>query len=218
MRNCAIITAAGKGSRFGSLKALYPLREKPLLVWSLEAFSKLVDQLIVTFPEGSEQTFRSAASAFHNVKFISGGETRYDSVKKAFETIETGDLVLIHDAARPLVSRHLIERVLTAAQRSRAAIPVLPVAETVKEVIGNVIERTIPRDRLYTAQTPQGFDLEILKECYAKSERNDYTDESMLVESAGHNVFCVPGDRRNIKITEPFDIQLAETLLDEELR
>jgi 2-C-methyl-D-erythritol 4-phosphate cytidylyltransferase len=215
MRNYAIITAAGKGSRFGSLKALYPLRGKPLLVWSLEVFSKIADQIVVTFPPGSEESFRAATLAFHNVNYISGGETRFLSVKKAVESLQGKGIVLIHDAARPLVSHKLVEQVLLAAEQSKAAIPVLPVAETVKEVIGNVIERTIPRDRLYVAQTPQAFDLEILNSAYASAERNDYTDEAMLVEFAGQNVFCVPGERRNIKITEPFDIRIAETLLEE---
>jgi 2-C-methyl-D-erythritol 4-phosphate cytidylyltransferase len=215
MRKYAIVTAAGKGMRFGGNKALCPLLGKPLLAWSLDVFAKIVDQMVITFPEGSEEAYRSAAFGFHNVNFVSGGETRYDSVRKAFESLTAGSVVLIHDAARPLVSPDLVERVLSAAAKHGAVVPVLPVMETVKEVTGDRIDRTIPRDRLYVAQTPQGFRFEILADAYSKVVRNDATDESMLVESAGHEVYCVKGEPRNLKITEPSDITLAEFYLKE---
>jgi len=218
MRNYTIITAAGKGTRFGGNKALYPLRGKPLLVWSLEVFSKLVDLIVVTFPEGSEDAYRSVASTFHNVKFVSGGETRFESVRKAFESLKPGRIVLIHDAARPLVSPALVERVLIATEKHGAVVPVLPVTETVKEVEKDHVKRTVPRERLYLAQTPQGFRYDILADAYSRSERNDMTDESMLVESAGHEVFCIKGERRNLKITEPSDTALAEFYLNEGAR
>ena len=218
MRNYAIITAAGKGVRFGGNKALYPLSGKPILVWSLEIFSKVVDEVTVTYPEGHQEQFRDAISTFHNVKLISGGETRYQSVRKAFESLNADGVVLIHDAARPLISRGLVERILRRAHQKGAVIPVLPVTETVKEVEKDKIVGTIARDRLALAQTPQGFHSSILADSYARVQNQDITDEAMLVELAGKKVFCVPGEAINLKITEPSDITLAEFYLRKEGR
>ena len=216
MRNYAIVTAAGKGTRFGSNKALYPLLGKPLLVWSLEVFSKVVDEIWITCPENFHEEYRVAGSGFHNVNFISGGETRYKSVRRAFEVLGSDGIVLIHDAARPLLSRDLVERVMRATTEYGAAIPVLPVTDTVKEVEDERIIRTVPREHLYLAQTPQGFRCALLKDAYSKVEGTDLTDEAMIVELAGHPVHCVPGERTNLKITEPSDIALAEFYLQKE--
>jgi 2-C-methyl-D-erythritol 4-phosphate cytidylyltransferase len=213
MRNVAIITAAGKGARFGGNKALHPLLGKPILVWSLEIFTKLVDQVVITYPEGEEDRFRLAVSAFHNVKLVSGCETRHLSVRRGFESLSEGGIVLIHDAARPLVSRDLAERVLRFATEKRAVIPVVPVTDTVKEVEKDRIVRTIARDKLALAQTPQGFHGSLLADAYARVQNQDITDEAMLVELAGAEIFCIPGEFTNIKITEPSDIPLAEFYL-----
>jgi 2-C-methyl-D-erythritol 4-phosphate cytidylyltransferase/2-C-methyl-D-erythritol 2,4-cyclodiphosphate synthase len=218
MRNHAIITAAGKGSRFGGNKALHLLSGKPLLVWSLEIFSKLVDEIVVTYPEGDQRQFSEVVSTFHNVKLISGGETRFRSVRKGFESLNANGVVLIHDAARPLVSNSLVERILHSATEKGAVIPVLPVSDTVKEVEKDRIVRTIARDRLMLAQTPQGFHSSILAEAYSRVQNQDVTDEAMLAELAGIEVFCIPGEVANLKITEHSDITLAEFYLRKEGR
>jgi 2-C-methyl-D-erythritol 4-phosphate cytidylyltransferase len=213
MRNYAIITAAGKGARFGGNKALHPLSGKPVLVWSLEIFSKLVDEIVVTHPVGQQDQFNAVISSFHNVKLISGCETRHLSVQKGFESLNANGVVLIHDAARPLVSLDLARRILHSATEKGAVIPVLSVSDTVKEVDQGRIIRTIARERLTLAQTPQGFHSSVLADAYARAQNQDVTDEAMLVELAGVEVFCIPGEAVNLKITEPSDITLAEFYL-----
>lgn len=217
--NFAIVTAAGKGTRFGSDKAFHLLRDKPLLAWALTNFERnaSIDEIVVTVPRnGSMEPFEKvcASENFTKARFVQGGETRYDSVRNAFASIhDPNGIILIHDAARPLVSMSLIDRVLEAVRQYGAAIPVLPITETVKQVDGDRIVRTIPRDRLCIAQTPQGFRAELLASAYSKIADRNLTDEAMLVEMAGYDVHVLSGERRNLKITEASDIQIAESYL-----
>lgn len=217
--NYSIVTAAGQGIRFGSRKALYPLQNRPLLAWALSSFerSASIGEIIVTIPRGdSHDPYRRICTeeGFQKVRFIDGGETRYHSVRNAFLSIERPEgFVLIHDAARPLLSLDLVQRVIDATEKFGAAIPVLPVSDTVKEVEGDRIVRTIEREKLFLAQTPQGFRAEILVAAYSKMKDNNFTDEAMLVEMAGYDVHVVKGEQKNIKITEASDIRLAEFYL-----
>jgi 2-C-methyl-D-erythritol 4-phosphate cytidylyltransferase len=217
--NYAIVTAAGQGTRFGGNKALHLLRNKPMLAWALSKFqlNSSIDEILVTVPpNASAEPFQKicAAEDFDKVRFVPGGETRYESVRKAFETILNREgIVLIHDAARPLVSMNLIARILEGVSKYGAAIPVLPINETVKQVEEGRVVRTIPRENLFVAQTPQGFRAALLASAYSKIEDRSVTDEAMLVEMAGQKVHVVNGERKNIKITEPSDIQMAESFL-----
>jgi 2-C-methyl-D-erythritol 4-phosphate cytidylyltransferase len=217
--NYAIVTAAGKGIRFGGNKALYPLRNKPLLAWALSNFqmNSSIDEIVVTVPQNDPlEAFENICMAENIAKarFVRGGATRSESVRNAFSTMKDMDgVVLIHDAARPLVSMSLIERILEAASKYGAAIPVLPINETVKEVAGDRIVRTIPREHLFVAQTPQGFRSALLASAYSTIGDRSVTDEAMLVEMAGQEVYVLNGERTNIKITEASDIQIAESFL-----
>ena len=218
--NYAIVTAAGKGARFGSNKALYVLKDKPILIWSLLPFERnaAIEKIIVTTPAGeSDQSYRQVCSAenLKKVSFLAGGETRFDSVRNAFLSIRCSDqdVVLIHDAARPLLSTQLLNRVLDAALAHGSALPVISIAETVKEVEKEQVVRTISRERLFLAQTPQGFRARILADAYSKIKEQNITDEAMLVELAGYSIHIVPGERENLKITDPQDIKIAGSLL-----
>jgi len=215
----AIVTAAGKGTRFGEKKTLHLLNGKPLLSWSLRVLEEApeIAEVIVTFaPDDSEEAYKKVCQDenYKKARFVAGGETRYDSVRNAFFSLksETG-IVLIHDAARPLLSRELLLRVLEATQKYGAALPVLPITETVKEIEGEQVVRTLPREKLFVAQTPQGFRVELLAAAYAKIKESNITDEAMLVEMAGYKVHAVAGDFKNLKITERSDIRVAETYL-----
>jgi 2-C-methyl-D-erythritol 4-phosphate cytidylyltransferase len=217
--NYAIVTAAGKGTRFGDKKTLHLLHGRPLLSWSLRVFEQApeVQQVIVTFPpEDSEQAYKKICEQenYQKVSFIEGGNSRYDSVRNAFLSLKDQDgIVLIHDAARPLLSRELLLRVLEATQKHGAALPVLPITETVKEIEGERVVRTLPREKLFVAQTPQGFRVELLAEAYDRIKDSNLTDEAMLVELAGFEVYTVPGDLKILKITERSYIRLAEMYL-----
>jgi 2-C-methyl-D-erythritol 4-phosphate cytidylyltransferase len=128
---------------------------------------------------------------------------------------EIGDIVLIHDGARPLVTQELIERVVDAARETGAAVPAVPLDDTIKEAEKNRVVRTLDRSRLFRVQTPQGFALGLLQKALerAKAEGAEGTDEASLVERLGLPVALVPGDPRNIKITSPLDLTMAEAFL-----
>ena len=217
--NYAIVTAAGKGTRFGDRKTLHLLNGKPLLSWSLRVFEEApeITEVVVTFaPDGSEEEYKRICTDenYKKPRFVAGGDTRYDSVRNAFFSIkDQKGIILIHDAARPLLSRELLLRVLAATEKHGAALPVLPITETVKEIEGEQIVRTLGREKLFVAQTPQGFRIELLASAYAKIKETSITDEAMLVEMAGYGVHVVAGDHRNLKITERSDIKVAETYL-----
>jgi 2-C-methyl-D-erythritol 2,4-cyclodiphosphate synthase/2-C-methyl-D-erythritol 4-phosphate cytidylyltransferase len=146
------------------------------------------------------------------VEIVEGGERRQDSVANAFARVSSrADVVVIHDAARPLVTEAVIERTVAAAVHWGAAIAAVPAHDTVKRVAGDVITATLPRDEIMLAQTPQAFRVDVLRSALALAD--DVTDEASLAERAGHRVHVVAGDPKNLKITTPDDLDLAERLL-----
>ncbi len=226
-RVTAVIVAAGEGRRFGGPKPFALLGGRPLLEHCIEAFENHegVDAIVLVLPdvpsgevlagrdvgEGLARRFRKVASA------VAGGPRRQDSVRNGFREVRGGgrDIVLIHDGARPLAGSELIGRVIDETIRSGAAVPVLALEDTVKEVRDSAVVRTHDRTALYRAQTPQGFFYEVLEEALAAADRDGFvgTDEAMLVERTGRRVASVAGDPRNIKITTPLDLRIAEALL-----
>jgi 2-C-methyl-D-erythritol 4-phosphate cytidylyltransferase len=217
--NFAIITAAGKGKRFGSNKALHPLHGKALIWWAVRIFQRSdpIDRIYVTYPiDNTGELYREMLQDCgpKEISFIKGGESRFESVRNAVLSIkEKTGIVLIHDAARPLASPELVSTVCGGAEKFGAAIPVLEVQETVKEIDSARIVRTLPRERIYLAQTPQGFKIELIMAAYRTDLQGNVTDESMLMEKIGHEVHVVPGEKQNLKITELSDLQLAEHYL-----
>jgi 2-C-methyl-D-erythritol 4-phosphate cytidylyltransferase len=218
-RTAALVVAAGTGMRFGGPKQFAYLRAKPVLEWTLERFQahEAVDDIVLVLPD--EQDFKHYRLRYGKiVDIVRGGERRQDSVWQGFRLLpasETG-LVLVHDGARPLASADLVSRVIAATRVLGAAVPVLPVEETVKEVRDGTVVRTLDRTLLARAQTPQGFLYPLLKKALetARKDRFQGTDEASLAERAGIPVGAVDGDPRNIKITTPVDLRIAEALLD----
>ncbi len=213
----AIIVAAGEGKRFGSSKPYAVLKGKRILDHSLETFDRhpgIFDIILVLREIGQKAFFLDKYAKLKTV--AKGGERRQDSVLSGFQHIDPArtDIVLVHDAARPLVKAELIDKIIDAAKAKGAAIPVLPVSDTVKRIEGNRVSRTIDRRGLYSIQTPQGFSCEILGRAFevVLEDSETYTDEAALVEKLGVDVFTVPGDPRNIKITEPGDLKIAEAM------
>lgn len=224
--NSAIVAAGGKGNRFQGMvpKQLSLLKKKPMLWWSLHRLEaeKDLDQIILVFPWGDDESaYRTVIEQgrFKKVSIVSGGKTRFHSVKNGFQSISNAaetDVVLIHDAARPLISSSLVRNVLRKAADRGSAVPVLPIQDTVKEIEGDTVLKTLPRERLFVSQTPQAFQHGILSKAYEMADEEDsrtLTDESMMVERAGFVVAIVPGEKYNIKITEPGDLQIAEYYL-----
>ena len=215
----AIIVAAGAGKRFGEPKQFAYLRAKPVLEWTLERFEAHpeVEEIVLVLPD--EQDLKHYRMRYGKIlDIVRGGEKRQDSVWQGFRllTASAPEVVLVHDGARPLVGPDLISRVIAAARADGAAVPVVPIEDTIKEVRDGRVAGTVDRTRLARAQTPQGFRYDVLKKALDAARRDRFygTDEAALVERLGLAVTAVAGDPRNIKITTPLDIPIAEALLD----
>jgi 2-C-methyl-D-erythritol 4-phosphate cytidylyltransferase len=201
------------------MKQFAYLRGKPVLEWTLEAFQRHgeVDAVVLVLPD--EQDLKHYRMRYAKiVDIVRGGERRQDSVWQGFRLLDaaTAEVVLVHDGARPLVSPGLISRVIAAARADGAAVPALPLEDTVKEVQEGRVVRTADRTLLARTQTPQGFLYTVLKKALYQARRDRFygTDEAMLAERAGIPVSVVEGDPRNIKITTLVDLKIAEGLLD----
>jgi 2-C-methyl-D-erythritol 4-phosphate cytidylyltransferase len=219
----AIITAAGKSSRFGDRNYKKPfaiLGGRAVWLHSVDRFQnhKDVKQTIVTVAREDREDFDrkfGANIAIMGIEVVEGGEHRADSVQRALERVKSDiDFVAVHDAARPCIADKWIEQVFEAAGRSGAAILAAPVAETLKRVDGRKqITATVDRESLWTAQTPQVFRRELLIEAYAKRGKESATDDAQLVERLGHAVTVVSCPAMNLKITTRDDLRLAEQVL-----
>ncbi len=214
----AVVVAAGEGRRFGGPKQFAALRGRPVLDWSLAAFeaNPFIDSIVLVLAN-TGQGGKYIARYRKIEAVVRGGERRLDSVANGIEGLkaESGDIILVHDGARPLVTQELIERVIDAARATGAAVPAVPLDDTIKEAEKDRVVRTLDRSRLFRVQTPQGFALDLLKRALekAKIDGAEGTDEASLVERLGLPVALVPGDPRNIKITSPLDLTMAEAFL-----
>jgi len=222
--NVAIVVAGGRGVRFGGdrPKQFRELNGAPIIVHTLRQFelSRQIDQVVVVLPASEVGDFQSIADKFGLSKIarvVAGGETRAQSVRKGLAAIDQAEVLAVHDAVRPLVTPEEIDRVVAAAAESGAAILVAPVSETIKEIAGSQVTRTVARAHLRRALTPQAFQFDILKRAYhdleeLESAGLDVTDDSFLVERLGVAVTIVEGSARNIKITNQEDLVMAEAL------
>lgn len=227
MRALAIIVAAGRGERMGAgrPKAFLSLAGEPLLLRAARAFAAApaVDAIVAVVPEAEIAAARGLLAAVPKPLHVApGGERRQDSVLAGLKQAPDGfdGVVLVHDAARPLVTPELIEDVARLAESQGAAIPLVPMVDTVKRVEDGQVVATLDRATLGAAQTPQGFRFSLLVRAYEQAfrDRVALTDEAMAVERLGHAVATVPGSLRNRKLTTPEDMAWAEALLGEEAR
>jgi 2-C-methyl-D-erythritol 4-phosphate cytidylyltransferase/2-C-methyl-D-erythritol 2,4-cyclodiphosphate synthase len=217
----AIIVAAGRGERLGgeTPKALVDLAGRSLLRRSAEALAACpeVSAIIVVAPAGFERVAGDEAYGSGKLRaVVPGGATRQDSVRAGLtKTTDRDSVVLVHDAARPFVDAELVARVIEAAREHGAAIPVAPVVDTIKRVKAGRVGRTIDRETLGAAQTPQGFDRETLLGVYARAAQAGValTDEAMAMEREKLPVAAVAGSAKNFKITTPEDLDRARRLL-----
>ena len=217
----AVVPAAGRGERLGvgSAKALHPLGGEPMLAHSVRTLAAgPVDLVVVAVPPGRADQVRAVLAAAHDgaeLVVVDGGGTRSDSVRLALAVLPASiEIVLVHDAARALVPPVLVESVAATIRAGHdAAIPVLPVIDTIKEVgPGEIVHGTVDRSVLRSVQTPQGFRHDVLAAAHAAAT-DPLTDDAGLVEKAGVPVTCVPGSEFALKITRPLDLILAEALV-----
>lgn len=198
----AIVVAAGAGRRFGSAKQFEVVAGRRVLDWSLAAAREACDGVVVVLPADRLEPGT-----------VAGGVTRSGSVRAGLAAVpESAEVVLVHDAARPLATTALFERVVAAVRAGAdAAIPVVPVAETVKRVQGDQVVETVDRTSLVTAQTPQAFRADALRR--AHKAQPEATDDAGLIEAMGGTVVVVAGDPGNLKITSPDDLIVAAALM-----
>ena len=221
MRTIAIIVAGGSGTRFGAQlpKQFLELGGKPILMRTIEAFGDGSFDIIVTLPVDQMTLWKDLCHKYaftmpHRV--VPGGDTRWHSVKNALDNIgpiEDVDVIAVHDGVRPLASTALIERVLDAARQDGAAIPVVMLNDSVRQVTGD-ISHALDRSSLRAVQTPQAFEAKLLLDAYSLPYETTFTDDASVVERAGHIVTLVEGEPHNLKITRPMDLALAEYLLN----
>lgn len=215
----AVIPAGGVGTRFGGRTPKQFLRfgATPILAATVRHFAAhpAVRAVVVAAPGPHVARTRRILAPFARqvpLTVVAGGRTRQDSVWLALQaTPEDAEIVVVHDAVRPLITRRLIDAVVAAAAEAGAAICALPIAETVKRVRGELVEATLDRSELWAVQTPQAFRADLLREAHEKARRDGVvgTDEAMLVERLGHPVRVVRGLVENVKITTPEDLRRA---------
>ncbi len=212
----ALIVAAGSGKRLGSdrPKALVALAGKPMVQWSVDALGKVpaVSEIVVALPPDALDAAPPGTVA------VAGGAVRSESVRAALGAADTADVVIVHDAARPLATPELFERALAELERSGAdaVIAAAPVSDTIKEVSGDdrTVVRTLDRSRLWAVQTPQVFKRSILERALASNELlAKATDDAWLVEQLGGTVRVIEAPPENLKVTTQIDIRIAEALL-----
>ncbi|HEV3473460.1 MAG TPA: 2-C-methyl-D-erythritol 4-phosphate cytidylyltransferase [Actinomycetota bacterium] len=214
MSAAAIVAAAGAGNRAGTgdiPKQFRPLAGKPLLRWSVDVLRDVCDEVVVVAPRAHVDDARSMCGT--DVKVVAGGPTRQVSVANGLSEVDTVH-VIVHDAARPFVTKELVVAVITALDGVDAAIAAVPATDTLKDVQDARVRRTVERSSLWMAQTPQAFITAQLRRAHERAalDKIDFTDDAALIEHAGGSVAVVEGDLRNIKLTTAADFALAESI------
>ena len=219
--NVAIILAAGNGTRLSNniKKQFIKIHDKQLFLFSFDSFcSSNIDKILIVSSKEDINYVRSLVSS--NEKFldvIAGGETRQQSVKNALDYLKgilaDDDVILIHDAARPLIKFPLINEVINKTIEYDCCSLILPIKDTIISLSNNNYESTLERDKLASVQTPQGFKFKIIYEAHLKAMHSSATDDAQLVKSLGLNIHLIKGDEQNFKITTNEDLNYFEYIL-----
>lgn len=220
MKKYILIVAGGKGLRMGAdiPKQFLPIGGKPVLMRTIETFYKYdssIDMILV-LPVEQQDYWKSLCKEYafsipHRI--VNGGNSRFHSVKNGLALVEGEGLVGVHDGVRPFVSQEVIGRCFSDAEKKKAVIPVVGMVETVRHLLGTGSE-TVDRDAYKLVQTPQVFSISLLKEAYQQEYTPEFTDDASVVEAMGVSVSLVEGNRENIKLTTPFDLIVANALVE----
>ena len=216
-----IIVAGGKGLRMGSdiPKQFLPIGGKPVLMRTLERFRQYSPtlQIILVLPKAQQDYWQKLCQEYAfdiDYQLADGGETRFHSVQNGLAKIPDNaqGVVGVHDGVRPFPSIDVIRNCYETAREKKAVIPVIPVVETVRHLKGDT-SVTVPRNDYRLVQTPQTFDIQLLKAANRQPYNDGFTDDASVVEAFGFNITLVEGNRENIKITTPYDLKIAEVLI-----
>ncbi len=217
-----VIVAGGKGLRMGTNvpKQFLPINGLPVLMRTIVRFKEysIDSKIIVVLPkEQHEQWYEMCKN--HNFTSVDavadGGETRFHSVKNGLSLIpdDAEGVVAVHDGVRPFPSLEVISNCFEVARTAKAVVPVVPVMDTLRHIEEGNVTRTVPRTDYLLVQTPQTFDIQLLKQAYQQPYNENFTDDASVVESFGQSVTLVDGNRENIKITTPYDLRIAKVLV-----
>ena len=222
MDRYAILVAGGKGLRMGSdiPKQFLPLRGRPVLMHTIDVFRRTYPDIhiILVLPREQQDYWRQLCGQHdYDVELCvaDGGETRFHSVHNGLSLIpdDARGVVGVHDGVRPFVSPETIRRCFEAAEECGAVVPVVPVVETVRQVLADGGSMTVDRNAYRLVQTPQTFDIQLLKNAYGQPFDPFFTDDASVVEAMGHPIKLVEGNNENIKLTNPADLKLAEGMV-----
>lgn len=218
----AVIVAAGSASRMGGIdKVMAPLQEEPMIVHTVRAFqnAQVIREIVVVTRPDLIVPIMGLCKHFSKVRaVVAGGDDRQSSVQLGLNALSCRvQLAAVHDGARPLISQAVIDRTVRAAHTYGAAAPAIPVKDTVKRVQGGIVMETPNRSTLRAVQTPQVFDYDLLRGALKRAQQQAIavTDDCSAVESMGFSVKIVDGDERNLKVTTPMDLKIAEMFLED---
>ncbi|WP_146553698.1 2-C-methyl-D-erythritol 4-phosphate cytidylyltransferase [Rummeliibacillus sp. SL167] len=226
MQYDVILPAAGSGKRMavGQNKLFLELHQKPILIHTLEVFQQDEECKGIWLAVKSEERsyIEMLLTKYHITKvkaLVDGGSERQYSVNNCVKKVEDGKIVLVHDAARPFITRSIIHQLVDTAYTKGAAIAGVRAKDTMKRVKDGVIEETVDRSSLWMIQTPQAFDFEVLKRAEQQAEKDYFlgTDEAMLVERLGQSVYMVESSYENVKITTKEDLVIGEAILNQRI-
>jgi 2-C-methyl-D-erythritol 4-phosphate cytidylyltransferase len=220
MKNYGIILAAGKGKRFGGLKQFFLINNIPLFLYSTIAFqqSNCDEIFIVTLKDKKKEVWQwiKTFSLSKVKKIINGGKERYHSVRNALKSLPPKGYVAIHDASRPLITANFINQGFNLVKKYKAVVFGIPSEDTLKVICGNEVITTLERENIYRIQTPQFFDIQLLKKAYSLVSKYKWQgpDDATFLEKAGFKVYFFKGDKKNIKITTKEDLKLIKNWLE----
>ncbi len=217
----AIITAAGLGSRFGEKKQFKLLGGAPLYTYSLKLFllNDLISEIILVVPQNKKDTIQqelSSVKSKKNILVVAGAEIRQNSVKNGIlASDKNAEIICIHDAARPFLSKKIIDDSISSCMKNDGSIVAVPNYDTLKSCRDGFVRKTVNRESIWLAQTPQVFWKRKILQAFKYAEKNNltYTDESSLMESFGFKIAIVGGDVNNFKVTSPLDWHRAESVI-----
>ena len=222
MNSYALIVAGGKGLRMGGdvPKQFLPIGGKPVLMHTIEAFRQALDdvQIVLVLPSEQHDYWLGLCKEyhFHSPELIAkGGETRFHSVKNGLGLVpnDAEAVVGVHDGVRPFVSAETIRRCYAAAAEGKTVVPVVPIVETVRQILPDGSSVTRSRDEYRLVQTPQTFPLALLRQAYQQPYSEAFTDDASVVETMGKEITMVEGNKENIKLTTPADLNYAQFMI-----
>lgn len=219
----AVIVAGGQGLRMGAAlpKQFLPLKGKPVLYYAIKAFTDAINdiKIILVLPEEHISYSNMVLQAFEErieLTIVPGGNTRYESVQNGLKEAAGSEVVFVHDGVRPLITIELIRECYNQALLHGSAIPVVAVSDSIRQVSSEGGHQAVNREQLRAVQTPQTFRTDMLLRAFRQPYREQFTDEATVAEAAGNKVFLVNGLKKNIKITTPEDIIIAEAFMEQQ--